>query len=422
MVLAGTITPVASAAPAPPAPAGDFYTPPSPLPSGDNGDLIRTGASHLALSVPNGGGSFPANATRIMYRSEDTHGEPIAVTGTYLDPTLPWKGVGPRPLVSFAVGTHGQGDQCAPSKLLNTVISYTPPIGLMTEYEVLAMDTLLAQGVAVVMTDYEGLGTPGMHTYVNRLASAHAVLDAARAAQRLPGSSIPDDGPVGMWGYSQGGAAAGAAAELAESYAPELDIKGTYAGAPPADLAATLELADGGLGTGFIGYGVNSVYAAYPKIRPFIDENINDVGKQMLDTVADQCAGATVLYYGLHHSNEFTNSGESISAVLNSSPEARKILASNNLGSMAPDAPVLIVSSVSDDLVPYAQAKGLATQWCSQGTTVQFSTIEAPPILPGSIIGHVLPAIAGLPEASNWMIQRFNGVPAPSNCAALLEA
>jgi hypothetical protein len=42
----------------------------------------------------------------------------------------------------------------------------------------------LAVSFAVVMTDYQGLGTPGLHTYVNRVAEGNAMLDAGRAAMR----------------------------------------------------------------------------------------------------------------------------------------------------------------------------------------------------------------------------------------------
>jgi alpha-beta hydrolase superfamily lysophospholipase len=95
---------------------------------------------------------------------------------------------------------------------------------------------MVARGFAIVMTDYQGLGTPGLHTYVNRVAQGNAMLDAARAAKKLTGTSLKPDGPLAFWGYSQGGGAAASAAELASRYAPELKVVGTYAGAPHADL------------------------------------------------------------------------------------------------------------------------------------------------------------------------------------------
>jgi len=45
---------------------------------------------------------------------------------------------------------------------------------------ILFVATMVARGFAIVMTDYQGLGTPGLHTYVNRVAQGNAMLDAGR--------------------------------------------------------------------------------------------------------------------------------------------------------------------------------------------------------------------------------------------------
>src|SRR4051812_17610934 len=95
----------------------DFYTPPSPLPPGQAGDPIRTEPSRLVLEPSGQLGAFQASGTRVMYRSEG--GGPTAVTGTYFEPTVPWPGSGPRPLIAIAPGTQGMGHQCAPSRVFN---------------------------------------------------------------------------------------------------------------------------------------------------------------------------------------------------------------------------------------------------------------------------------------------------------------
>ncbi|MDV6262448.1 lipase family protein [Rhodococcoides yunnanense] len=416
-VLIGVTAPAVSAAPSTGSTVeSDFYVPPSPLPAGSPGDVIRSEPSHLALSVPGIDGPLPGAATRIMYRSTDSNDAANAVTGTYIDPAAEWTGPGPRPLVVLAPGTQGQGDQCAPSKMLNNLITYTPPLGFMVEYEVLAAYSLLSQGYGVVITDYEGLGTPGAHTYVNRASEAHAVLDAARAAQKLQGTKISGDGPVAAYGYSQGGGAAAAAAELADDYAPEMNLVGTYAGAPPADLKQTLEQVDGTILTGVIGYTLNGLLNSDPGLRPIVDENINDAGKAMLNLVANQCVGETILNVGLHRTNEYTKTGEPLSVVLDRLPVAQEILAKNKIGERTPNAPVLIQSGTSDDIVPHGQAVGLAGDWCGTGATVQLSSAQVPAIVPGSGAGHLIPDILGLGEAQNWIKDRFYGVPAPSNC------
>lgn len=192
---------------APSAGADDaFYVPPSPLPEGANGDVIKSQPSKYAN----------ATSTRVMYLSRDAKNKRIPVTGTVIVPTKSWPGPGPRPILGYAPFTAGMGDQCAPSK---TLAGEGVP-DLAAGFRNTFVDALVAKGFAMAQTDYEGLGTPGEHTYVMRLSEAHTVLDALRAARRLPGTGLPQDGPLGIAGYSEGGGGAASAAELAAGYAP----------------------------------------------------------------------------------------------------------------------------------------------------------------------------------------------------------
>lgn len=62
-----------------------FSTPPDPLPPGTPGDLIRSEPSRLVLEPSGQLGAIMATGTRIMYRSTDARGNPMAVTGTYFE-------------------------------------------------------------------------------------------------------------------------------------------------------------------------------------------------------------------------------------------------------------------------------------------------------------------------------------------------
>ena len=213
----------------PPTPDQDaFYTPPSPLPAAQAGDVLRSRPSVFTLDPLDHAPVPGVTATQVLYRSTNAMGQANAVSGTVLVPTTPWLGGGARRVVWWGVGTGGVGDQCAPS--------YTLTQG--ADYEMLFIKAALDRGWAVAVSDYEGLGTPGLHTYVVGRSEGRAVLDMARAAIRLPGSGLSTNTPVGLMGYSQGGGAAGWAAELAGSYAPDLKIKGTAAGGIPGDLTA----------------------------------------------------------------------------------------------------------------------------------------------------------------------------------------
>jgi len=391
----------------------EFYTPPDPLPPGAPGDLIRTEPSRLVLEPSGQLGMIMADATRIMYRSTDVHGNPMAVTGTYFEPYNDWPGGGPRPLIVYGPGTQGQGDQCAPSRQFNQGIHWRPFLDLAFNYEELFVSTMVARGFAIVMTDYQGLGTPGLHTYVGRVPQADAMLDAARAAKKLPDTSLKPDGPLAFWGYSQGGGAAAAAAELASSYAPELNVVGTYAGAPPADLKELFPYADGSVLAGAVGYALNSVITAYPEHAEAIRSKLTPRGEDMLFKVADQCVAETLAKFMFRHLQPYFT--EDINQLVNEEPFS-SLFDEQRLGRFKPNAPVMILSNRFDPLVPWTGANQLGRDWCAQGADVEFWTNEEPPFLNKAIINHALPMLVDGERAMQWVADRFNGVPTTPNC------
>jgi hypothetical protein len=222
--LAALVVVCASGIVVPPARADDrqyeeFYTPPDPLPPGKPGDLIRTEPSPLVLEPSGQLGAFVGTGTRIMYRSTDAQGKPVAVTGTYIEPDVPWPGNGPRPLLAYATGPYGAGEQCAPSRLFNQGIHFSQGFDLMLNLEEGFIATLLARGYAIVVTDGVGMGIHGPDSpqWLNRVAAGTALIDAARAAKKLPDTSLEPNGPVAFWGYASGGQASLSAAELAST-------------------------------------------------------------------------------------------------------------------------------------------------------------------------------------------------------------
>lgn len=363
-----------------------FYDPPVPLPAGANGDVIRSEPTDFFLD-PAKLLRAPATAQRILYRSTDTHGVPMAVSGTVLTPTVPWIGKGERPVVAYTVGTHGVGDDCAPSRRFAAGTSFESP----------TISGLLLRGYAVAVTDYQGLGTTGVHTYYNRLAQGHAVLDVLRAAQRLPEAQLPDDGPVGTFGYSQGGGASAAAAELAAGYAPELKLAGSYAGAVRANQQ--------GMPGGQLGYLVLGLNEAYPELR--LMDLFNDNGKRILAEVADTCIGDLRGETAMADTTTMTVSGRPLAEILTGEPYASAI-AAQRIGTVAPRSPALVVHSRFDDGIPWERSRDLAREWCTRGATLRLRTTFVPT--------HVLGAIGAYPEAFAWLDGRFAGRPAPENC------
>jgi pimeloyl-ACP methyl ester carboxylesterase len=382
-----------------PKPAGDFYQAPERIPDVP-GTILRTEPAKFYIDpfrlVP-----APARAERIMFVSRNRQGVPIAVTGTVLTPTRPRTKRADRGLVAFAVGTQGMGSQCAPSRQM----------AVGREYESVFITGLLARGFNVVVPDYQGLGMPGVHTYMSRRVQGHVVLDSLRAAQHLEGADIPPSGPVAITGYSQGGAAAASAAEMWHEYASELDVKGTVAGAVPADMERTAWLLDGGPYFGFLGYAMAGLSDDY---GISLDAYLNEKGREVIGRITEQCLFESLRAFAFTKSSSLTADGRPIGKMLAEEPFAT-LVRDQRLGEGAyPRMDTLLIHSRLDDVVPFEAGRALAERWVSQGAHVRFA--------PGVAPTHAAAAVTSYPAAFAFLHGRFTGRPMRANTARYLKS
>ncbi|MGI5167100.1 lipase family protein [Spirillospora sp. CA-253888] len=276
--------PQASAA-APPgctAADGDIYAAPTAV-TGNPGDLLSCREVKLS-NIP---GDIPMKAWKVRYVSTDVKGAKNVVSGTVAIPTAPWTKGGSRPTVAFNPGTLGSGPQCAFSKQL---------AGQYVDmYEGANLGLFLKAGYAVAATDGVGYLQGQVHTYMVGANAGHALLDIVRTSRQIPGGSLKADGKVGISGYSEGGAASLWGAQLASSYAPELNVVGAAAGGVPGDLKITAKALNGSLFAGFLADALVGLSAAYPEM-PF-DELMNDKGKKAVADVKSNCLYGTLAVF-----------------------------------------------------------------------------------------------------------------------------
>ncbi len=204
-----------------------FYKPPKKLPK-EHGTLIwarkATGLVPLA----------DAKSTKlVLYSSRTPQGAKTAVSGSVSVPN----GKVPKggwPVITWAHGTTGVADACAPSR--NSVSS---PAQASISYIYPDLNEWLRAGYAVVQTDYQGLGTPGKHPYLIGEAEGRSVLDIVTAARQL-------DAKISkrflISGHSQGGQSALFAAGEASTWTPKLRLRGTVAFAPVSHLLEQVPL------------------------------------------------------------------------------------------------------------------------------------------------------------------------------------
>ncbi|MBT2509295.1 lipase [Streptomyces sp. ISL-98] len=384
---------MATAAPAAAVESGDlrdaFFTPPPGELTAGPGEVIRSRAADFRVE-PTGLLKQHVRSWQLLYGSADADGRRIAVSGTVLVPEAPYAGPGPRPVVAHAIGTHGLGDRCAPSRALADG----------TQYENIVIKAMLDRGWAVVATDYQGLGTPGGHTYVNGRAEGQAVLDSARAAQRLPEAGIASDAPVVIAGYSQGGQAASWAAELQPSYSPELNLRAASVGAPAADLQAVAQGVDGSMAFGFGLTAAVGLKHAYPELP--LEELLTDHGRELLADISDDCTLEIATKYGMHSWDRLTTEDPFARA------DWRGRLAEQQAGRHRPAVPVRLYHSRLDDVIPYRVGTELKDRLCGLGASVDWDSYLVPT--------HIAAFYAAAPATVRWLADRIEGRPVENDC------
>jgi len=365
------------------APGGDaFYTPPDPLPAGQPGDIIWS----RPFAGPGGAPGY-----EVLYLSRTVDDQPVAVSGVVI---LPAAGAAPAPaegrtVLSWAHGTTGLGDACAPSR------QYASG----NAGEVLLAQLAVSRGFVYAATDYQGLGPPGDHPFVVGLSEGRNVLDAARAAERLTGSGAAATSKVLLWGHSQGGGAALFAAEQAPTYAPELQVIGAIAGAPAAELATVAAANDGGPNAGFNLMALVGFHAAYPDLS--YDAVLNHAGRQAVGAIAGECANDITRRYAGTRLTDFVTTDPG------TAPGWSDAYAANEAGQAATPVPIFLYQGEADDVIPVGVSQTLLQKYCALGVAVARKTYpnaDHTSVIPAAVVdilGFVNDRVAGLPLASS---------------------
>lgn len=383
LALLGVSSTLSSAAPTP----DDFYEAPDDVPA-EPGRLLRV--EPFERTVPEG-----ARAWRILYTTTRAEGRPAVASGLVVVPEQP--ATTPRPVVAWAHGTTGTAEGCAP-----TVLGSGLESGAF-----FALDRVLAEGWALVATDYVGLGTEGPHPYLVGEPAARSVLDAVRAARELdePGIALAEDTTV-VWGHSQGGHAALWTGILAPDYAPDASVVGVAAAAPASDLTALVgNLEDVPGGALFAAYVVEGYTATYDDVEA--GDHVRPSARIPVEELAARCLEEPGTLVSLVESLLFDRS------VFDRPPTEGALgeRLEENVPRGPIEVPLLVAQGEDDQLVlPRAQA-AYVDRRCADGGRLEYRTY------PGK--DHVPLVEADSPYVDDlvaWTRARVAGEPARSTC------
>jgi pimeloyl-ACP methyl ester carboxylesterase len=351
-------------------PSGLKFYSPGKLPAGQHGTLI--------WERPFKGVAALKGATNwlVLYKQVGVTGKPVAVSGIVSVP----RGKSPKggwPVVTWAHGTTGIAPQCAPSR------DTGPSSGADSTDKGTAplFNTWIKDGYAVVRTDYEGLGGPGVHPYLIGRSEGDGVLDIVRAARQLdPALS----NRVVISGHSQGGHAALWAASLAPSYTPDLHVLGTVAFAPESHTAQQASLLRSVSSTSLTGLAamiLRGVSVAYPRLN--INALLTPQAAALYPQTLTKCLGQLDQPNSLGGLplNQLVSQNADLTPVI-------KDLALNDPDNLKIKGTVLIEQGLADTTVLPPFDQELSQELAHNGAKVTYHTY------PGATHGGVLTAAA----------------------------
>ncbi|MEC8123652.1 MAG: lipase family protein [Pseudomonadota bacterium] len=355
----------------------------------DNWDNWNSNKSYVSESSYNLDIMSEASSVKVMtYNMPNVLGETKKATAMVFVPktTRPaegWK------VVVWEHGTVGVGDSCAPSRN-----------GFKTGFKAMAQ-SLLKEGYVVVAPDYEGLGTPGMHPYLNLKSEANSAIYAVKAYKDHYGSQIN-----GQWmsvGQSQGGHASLGTAELSNS---DTNYRGAVAGAPASSLGYIISevapqairnlLLAGKVETAIDVYAELLAYAAYTTVGVTAYEprfNYREVFKDRSKLIVELAEGTTgengscledLKGKFITDIREYlnTNSGKTVldyPGLIDNFQEnstVKKFLVDNQPATKKINTPVMIIQGKLDMAVPYQVTEKLQQDLKNMGTDVTFLLVD----------------------------------------------
>ncbi|GAA2070673.1 lipase family protein [Williamsia deligens] len=328
-------------------------------------------------------------SARVLYRSGsgDTSA-PTVVSAAVFSPrrTAP---PGGWPVIAFAHATAGIDEPCAPS--------YSDTL----KGQVGVLDAFIRLGYAVAMPDYQGLGAPGVHQYLDARTAGLNTVDAVRALR----ATFPDISTRwGAYGGSQGGGASWAVAELGTRRAPDLTLVGAVAISPAADVSGLVDKAQARTLTPDQGPTFQAVVESLARTHPDVDRDDFRRGDAARDwDVLSACAGPLL---------DRRDAAVADLSVADLAPRTtaaadtvRRVLDSWALPQGPSTTPLYVEYGGRDTFVDPRWTTAALARQCALGGSVTYR------LDPDRGHGDV-----PTEQALEWLARRFAGTPATSTC------
>jgi hypothetical protein len=387
------------------------YTGPPPLPDHLPGAVLKT------RSVPYHILGFPTllETTQLLYRSTSQTGKPTVNVTSVIQPLeLRDK----TKVISYQSAYDSLSQNDEPSY----AISGGPPTlgGVVPNVELGVFGPFLAEGYTVIVPDTEGQRADfaaGPEYGMNTLDSIQAAFNS---------SAIDSDAKVAMLGYSGGALATEWAAELAPTYAPDVNkhLIGAAMGGVLVHPAHNLHYVEGSwIWAGVMAMALVGIARAFEiDFTPYLSAHGAKLYKNMQNASIVDVLG--LKYAGLKW--------DDLAKPKYPTPESIPlyVTCANQLimgTGGTPTIPLFIGQGAGgeregtpgnkpgigagDGVMIAGDVRTLARDYCAAGTTVHYEQYDA--------LSHVLSLVPWLPNSIAWIKQRFAELPPPQNCSSI---
>ncbi len=390
------------------------YTDTKPLPDILPGTVLKTRSFPYKIF-----GAIPTllNVTQLLYRSTkpDPTGTPtVNVTSVIQPPIQPDK----TKVISYQSAYDSLNQNHEPSYAISGGVTLG---GVVNNVEWVVFVPFIAEGYTIIVPDTEGQAAD----FASGREYGLNTLDSIRAAFNSPAVGLPHDAKVAMLGYSGGAIATEWAAELAPTYAPEVNKRmiGAAMGGVLVHPAHNLHYVEGSLGwAGVMPMAIAGTARAFQlNFTPYL----SDKGKQIIAAMENASIINVLGQYPLLTWKDLASPQYPTPETIPIYVDTVNKLIMGTGGT--PTTPLFIGQGANgvpegtpgnkkgigagDGVMIAGDVRTLARSYCARGTTVYYEQYNHH--------SHVSSLASWLPNSIDWIMERFDGLPAPDNCSSI---
>ena len=360
---------------------------------------------------------FPTllETTQLLYRSTSQTGNPTVNATSVIQPLIQ---LDETKVMSYQSAYDSLNRNDEPSYAISGGLTLG---GVVPNVEAAVFGPFLAEGYSVIVPDTEGQRADfaagpeyGMNT-----------LDSIRAAFNSSTVRLPSEAQVAMLGYSGGAIATEWAAELAPTYAPDVNARmiGAAMGGVLVDPAHKLHYVEGtGFWSGVMPMALVGIARAFEiDFTPYLTPHganvfhemrtasiVNVLGRypglKWEDLVRPEYPTPESLPLYVTHANKLimgTGGTPTIPLFIGQG-------ANGELEGTPGDQPGI---GAGDGVMIAGDVRTLARAYCAKHTKVHYEQYDA--------LSHIWSIPLWLPHAVGWIKDRFDGRPEPENCSSI---